>query len=82
MEIPTESAQIIARVIGAEDNALDNYNFYLRLDQSLLLLLEDEAHWAIDRRLTDKNSIPNFLNMTYSKGMQAIDGQAVTLIHK
>ena len=82
MENPTESAQIIARVVGAEDNALDNYNFYLRLDQSLLVLLEDEARWAIDQRLTDKSSIPNFLNVTYSKGMQAIDGQAVTLIHK
>ena len=82
MDNPTESAQIIARFVSAEDNTLDNYNFYLRLDQSLLVLLEDEARWAIDKRLTDKSSIPNFLNLIDAKGMQEVDPQAVTLIHK
>lgn len=55
--------------------------FFLSLDQSLIVAMEDEANWMINNNLTNEEQIPNFLDYIYSDGLMAVKPQAVNLIH-
>ncbi len=68
--------------VSEETVSFTDYTFDIRLGQSLLLSLETEARWAIRNRLTDKREVPNFLPLMYTKGLEAVDPDAITLIHK
>lgn len=57
----------------------DNYDFSLQLGQGLLLSLEDQARWAIDRRLTPATKVPNFLDVISPDGLQAVKPEAVKI---
>jgi NitT/TauT family transport system substrate-binding protein len=42
-----------------------DHNFALSLDQSLVLIMEDEARWLITNNLTNTTSVPSFQNYFY-----------------
>jgi ABC-type nitrate/sulfonate/bicarbonate transport system substrate-binding protein len=43
-----------------------DHKFTVTLDQSLVLIMEDEARWLIANNLTNSTSIPNFQNYIYT----------------
>jgi ABC-type nitrate/sulfonate/bicarbonate transport system substrate-binding protein len=79
-EHPEEAQKIAARSIG-DDIDLKDFNFDIRLAQSLILELEDQASWAIKNGLARKTQVPNFLNMMYVQGMQAVAPASITVIY-
>jgi NitT/TauT family transport system substrate-binding protein len=54
--------------------------FRVRLDQSLLTLLEDEGRWAMRNKLVDAGKVPNYLNFLHLDGLEKIKPDVVTVI--
>jgi NitT/TauT family transport system substrate-binding protein len=54
--------------------------YFLSLDQSLIVAMEDEARWMIRNGLTSGNEIPDFLNFIYEDGLKAVMPERVTII--
>lgn len=79
---PQEARKITAGYVGNDDFNLADFNFDVRLGQSLVLHLEEQARWAIKSGLTDKKEVPNFLNFLYFEGMEAVAPDSVTVWHK
>jgi ABC-type nitrate/sulfonate/bicarbonate transport system substrate-binding protein len=57
------------------------YSFSLSLDQAQLLAMQDEGQWLISNNLANATAAPNFLNYVYLDGLEAVDPNAVTIIH-
>lgn len=75
---------LVAEEIGTTEALLNeivpSYQFRLSLDQSFLTTLENQAHWALERKITRAAEMPNFLNAIYPDALQEIDPENVTLI--
>lgn len=56
-------------------------DFRVRLDQNLVILMEDEAKWAMRRRLTKKKDMPNYLRFIHLESLERIKPEAVRIIH-
>lgn len=86
-EHPDEAATITARKSGIEDMTMfssvwDLYSFDAKLDQSLILNLEDQARWMLERQNDSNRTIPNFLDYIYTEGLNAVRPEAVKLAGK
>jgi NitT/TauT family transport system substrate-binding protein len=57
-----------------------DYRYSVALDQSFILLMQDQARWLINNNLTSANSIPNFLNYVYADGLKSVRPESVNLI--
>lgn len=57
-----------------------NYQYSVTLDQSFILLMQDEARWLIDNNLTSVNSVPNFLSYVYVDGLKSVSPESVNII--
>lgn len=83
-EHPQETAKILAQALKIDLNSFNamgsNYHFVVQLDQSLLVILEDQARWAIENKLTAQTAIPNFLNAISVEALLAVNPDAVTII--
>jgi NitT/TauT family transport system substrate-binding protein len=55
-------------------------DFRVTLDQSLLLALEDESHWAIKNKLTPARAIPDYLDFIYFDGLQSVKPEALMIL--
>lgn len=80
-----EASEFVARSIKADIKKLKSlwstYRFNLTLDQGFVLILEDEARWAIKNKLVEGNTMPNYLNYLYLDGLTAVSPSSVTVIH-
>ena len=81
-----DGAQRVAeRALGLDHESIarnwSKTRFRVRLDQSLLTLLEDEGRWAIRNKLVDGQKVPNYLNLLYLDGLEKLKPDAVTVIH-
>jgi ABC-type nitrate/sulfonate/bicarbonate transport system substrate-binding protein len=56
-------------------------DFRVRLDQNLVILMEDQAKWAMRRRLTEKRDMPNYINLIHLQSLERIKPEAVRIIH-
>lgn len=76
----SEANKIAARAMGVDEAILQrtsaNYRFDVKLDQSLIKILENEARWAIDKKLTAAATVPNFLDHVYTAGLQKVQPDA------
>lgn len=83
-ESPSESIRIVAEYLKIDKGLLEKqwgiYKFGLRLDQSLLLELEDQARWAIEKNLTSTKEMPNFYDYFYLYALDEIKPDAITMI--
>lgn len=61
--------------------AWPSHHFGLELDQSLLLVLEDQSRWAIKGGLTGTRDVPNFLDYIYLDGLKQVSPSEVTIIY-
>ena len=62
-------------------NTWSKTRFAVRLDQSLITLLDDEGRWAIRNKLVDAKNIPNYFQSLYLEGLEKIRPEAVGVIH-
>ena len=57
------------------------YQFQVRLDQDLLILMEDEARWMIRNKLSGGREMPDYFKQIYIDGLEKIEPNAVGVIH-
>jgi len=78
-----ESINIVATRIGADINLVDklwnDFEFNLRLDQSILINLEDRARWSISNKLTEAQKEPDYLDFIYPDALKSVKPGAVTI---
>ncbi len=78
-----EADGIAARGMGIDEKIMRHssaeYRFDVRLDQSLISLLENEARWEIKKKLTTATEVPNFLEHVYTGGLQKVQPDANTM---
>lgn len=55
-------------------------SFLVRLDQSLVLALEDESRWAVTGGLTGNKKIPDYMDYIYLEGLQSVKPTAVRIL--
>jgi len=83
-EHPEEARRRVASALampGADIEAIwEPFDFRVRLDQGLLVLLDDQARWAIRAGLAPRQSIPNFLDALAFPPLQNAKPDAVRLI--
>jgi NitT/TauT family transport system substrate-binding protein len=79
---PEDTQKIMAEYVGQDAATLGDFNFDVRLSQSLIISLEDQARWAVRKRLTDAKDMPNFLHLVYTGGMEVVAPDSVFIVHK
>lgn len=83
-EHPAEAQKIASDFCCSEISIINEIwadsNFAVRLDQTLLLSLEDESRWAIDDGLTEARKIPNYLDYIYLDGLKSVKPHAVSIL--
>lgn len=57
-----------------------NYRFVVQLEQNLLIMLEDQARWAIQNKFSEPAAMPNFLNAIDMTALMAVQADAVKLV--
>ena len=55
-------------------------SFEVTLPQALIIAMEDEARWRIENDLTDKPTVPNYLDFLLREPLEAVHPEAVTVI--
>ena len=82
---PDEAKAIVQEWLGYDDTYIASvwtqHYFSLSLDFSLVVAMNDEAHWIIDHDLTVEKELPNFLDSIYVDGLEAVSPKAVNIIH-
>lgn len=78
-----KSQELLAKKFNFEQPYLvsvwPKYKFSVSLDQSLLLLMEDESRWAIANNLTTITEMPNYLDYIYTDVLKEVKPEAVTI---
>lgn len=76
--------EIIGSRFGYEIDYLDSiwqkHDFKVELSQELLISMDHQARWRIEKGLTNKTKIPNYLSMIYLDAMETVKADAVTFI--
>ncbi len=79
-----ESRKIVAKYLKMDRSLLDDltatYNFRISLDQAFLKTLENQSKWAINTKLTDQTSVPNYLEYIYIDALDSVQPEGVTII--
>ena len=85
-EKPGEALAISSKYIGSDSPLLKkewpDYNFVVKLDQSLILTLEDQARWMIKNSGGRNKKLPDFLNLIYSSGLKAAQPEMISITGK
>jgi NitT/TauT family transport system substrate-binding protein len=78
---PEEARRVVAMTLTVAPELLEpmlrQFEFRVRLDQSLLVLLEEEASWALRTGLVAGRSPPNFLETIAADPLIAVKPEAV-----
>ena len=81
---PDEAKDILRKKLNFSDEEIarvwSENQFYLSLDQSLILAMEDEARWIVKNNLTTEKTVPNFSDYIYEAGLKAFKPEAVNII--
>ncbi len=82
---PAESKVIVGQTMNFTSGYMDivwaRNEYTLSLDQSLVLALENEARWMINRSLASQTVIPDFTNYISFEGLTAVNPDLVNVIH-
>jgi NitT/TauT family transport system substrate-binding protein len=81
---PGEAREIVGESIEQEVDFMEyvwgRLAFTLSLSQEMLLSMEQEARWAVRNGYVAEATVPNLPHMFYTKGLEAVDPEAVTII--
>lgn len=82
---PEEAARIIESYVrsfaGDVQLILQKTTLHVRLDQSLLRLMEAEAHWMIRNKMTPGKEMPNYFNMIHWEALEIVKPESVGIFH-
>ncbi len=56
------------------------HEFRVKLDQELIIIMEDEARWAMDKGLAPREKVPNYLRLIEYQELEKIKPDAVSVI--
>jgi NitT/TauT family transport system substrate-binding protein len=80
---PVEAQDIVAAANKVDKEIVkevwDAFSYLVRLDQNLLITLEDETRWAMKNKLTDKTVMPNYRDFIHVDSLKAIRPEAVKM---
>ncbi len=80
----TEAQKIVADFCGIRPDVVQHIwadsRFAVRLDQSLILALEDESRWAINYKLTRAKKVPNYLEFIHIDALKLVKPDAVAIL--
>lgn len=83
-EQPERARAIVGKAIGIAPDliaeAFDPADYYLALDQSLLLALDDQTRWAMKQALVAPQRLPNYLTLLRQQPLRAARPNAVKVI--
>lgn len=83
-ERPQEAKDLIVALMKLEPDTFNtgepNYRFVVQLEQSVPIMLEDQARWAIQNKLSDQTVMPNFLNSIDMTALMAVQADAVKIV--
>jgi NitT/TauT family transport system substrate-binding protein len=83
-ENPEEARRSVVAALGGERGDLDEllrlFEFRVRLDQSLLVLMEDEGRWARRTGKAPNGELPNFRESLDAEPLLAVRPEAVGII--
>lgn len=65
---------------GYMETVWSQNQYSLSLEQSLILVMEDEARWMIANNLTSETVVPDFLKYIHADGLMEVRPKAVNLI--
>ncbi|MBD3225734.1 MAG: transporter substrate-binding domain-containing protein [Caldithrix sp.] len=81
---PDEALRLHSRVANVDPEIIRqrfiNMHFNLSLRQSLLIELERQARWLIDRDYVEQTDLPNFLDIIHADALSALKPNSVTII--
>jgi len=81
---PDEAVDIITKKIGLPKEvvsaAAKDTDFHLCLRQSLLIVMEAQAQWAMETCLTKDKKMPNFLDAIAETPLKSLNEHAVSII--
>lgn len=60
---------------------LPGIEYKLSLEKTLLIAMEDEARWHIEKQYTDIKKVPNYLDKIYFDALESVNPGAVNIIH-
>ena len=84
-ENPEDAQQILITRLGREPELVreswENFVFRAQMPQDLLILLEDQAAWLVERGLRTNGETPNYLDLMRPDELAAARPDAVTMIH-
>ena len=63
------------------EEVFNNYSLRTTLGQDLLVALESEAQWSIEKGLTKQKEMPNYLNFIHIESLDKVAPHAVSIIH-
>jgi ABC-type nitrate/sulfonate/bicarbonate transport system substrate-binding protein len=79
-----QARSIVQKRLCYEERYLETiwpeHQFTMRLDQSLILAMEDQARWMIENNLTEEKNVPDFLDYIHTQGLESVRPSAVNLI--
>jgi NitT/TauT family transport system substrate-binding protein len=82
---PVKSKQIMENKFSLDPKYFDQnwpkHNFAVTLDQSLIIILENESRWEIGNMDINQTMIPNYLNFFYFDALTSVKPDAVTIVH-
>lgn len=81
---PAASARTLAQALEKSPEEarqlLEKNRFALSLEQNLLVVMEDEARWAVKNKVLEAKGTPNFLNAVHVDGLAAVSPRSVTVV--
>ncbi|OGO36854.1 MAG: hypothetical protein A2147_03840 [Chloroflexi bacterium RBG_16_57_8] len=80
---PEAAKAICSKHMGADaplyEGEWPDYGFNTLLDESLILVLEDEARWMVSDGIGGRKELPNFVSYVYTPGLRSVRPEAVTI---
>ena len=82
---PDKSQELLTKKFNLEQPYLVSMwpenEYIVSLDQTLLLLMENETRWAIANKLIKETKVPNYLDFIYFDALEKVEPEAVNIIH-
>lgn len=83
-ENPESALDIMSRSTGIAETTLKRFfnpaDYELGLDQGLLLTLDDQTRWAIQRGFVKTDKMPNYLDFIQADGLGAVNPESIKII--
>jgi len=81
---PEEVKKILSKKLNVPiteiADSVGKSSFTVQLPQSLILAMEDEAHWVRDSKLVKATTLPNYLDFIHIDALKSVRPRSVGII--